>query len=323
LDRRPNLQQMATCDLCGKEENLPYNCGQCGGTFCSDHRLPENHDCPGLQQWNDPDGVFDSGFDDSVQNQGGSSRSITDRLGVDTGPGGPLGYFRGNMTFVFLALMWLTFAVQMVVRLITPPTGQLGMFIGESGLYRALFTLDPANPLYVWTWITSIFSHGGFGHIAMNSIVIYFFGRLVEQYVGSRDFAALFIGSGILAGLGQMAIGLALGDAAPALGASGAALAIMGVLTVLNPNLKVYLYFILPMPIWLLTGLFAAYSVFAAGTGFAPGIGHFAHLIGLAIGLVYGNHVKESIRTPNQIQLGGGGPGGPGRGPGGPGRGRF
>lgn len=311
---------MATCDLCGRDENMPYNCNQCGGTFCSQHRLPENHDCPGLDQWNDPDGVFDSGFDDSVQNQGGRSKSLTDRLGIDTGPGGPLGYFRGNMTFVFLVLMWLTFAVQQVVRLMSPPTGNLGIYVGAADLYRALFTLDPANPLYVWTWVTSIFAHGSLGHIAVNSIVIYFFGRLVEKYIGSRDFAILFVVSGILAGVGQLIIGFVLGNAAPALGASGAALAIMGVLTILNPDLKVYVWFILPMPIWALTGLFALYSVFAVSTGFAPGVGHLAHLIGLAIGLLYGNHVKNEVRAPNQVQLGGGrGPGGPG----GPGRGRF
>src|SRR6056297_2487551 len=107
---------MATCDQCGREENMPYNCNQCGGTFCSQHRLPENHDCPGLNQWNDPDGVFDSGFDDSVQNQSGGSKGLLERLGIDTGPGGPLGYFRGNMTFVFLVLMWLTFLAQLIAE---------------------------------------------------------------------------------------------------------------------------------------------------------------------------------------------------------------
>jgi Zn-dependent protease len=35
------------CDLCGKEEALPFVCNYCGGTFCSDHRLPEAHNCTG------------------------------------------------------------------------------------------------------------------------------------------------------------------------------------------------------------------------------------------------------------------------------------
>lgn len=35
------------CDYCGKEEALPFVCNYCGGTFCSEHRLPESHQCSG------------------------------------------------------------------------------------------------------------------------------------------------------------------------------------------------------------------------------------------------------------------------------------
>ena len=35
------------CDFCGKEEALPFICNYCGGVFCSDHRLPEAHQCRG------------------------------------------------------------------------------------------------------------------------------------------------------------------------------------------------------------------------------------------------------------------------------------
>lgn len=35
------------CHFCGKEESgLPFRCNYCGETFCSEHRLPENHACP-------------------------------------------------------------------------------------------------------------------------------------------------------------------------------------------------------------------------------------------------------------------------------------
>ena len=35
------------CEVCGKEEALPFVCSYCGGIFCSDHRLPEVHNCRG------------------------------------------------------------------------------------------------------------------------------------------------------------------------------------------------------------------------------------------------------------------------------------
>lgn len=34
------------CYFCGKEfEDMPFKCKYCGKRFCSDHRLPENHNC--------------------------------------------------------------------------------------------------------------------------------------------------------------------------------------------------------------------------------------------------------------------------------------
>jgi Zn-dependent protease len=35
------------CDFCGVEEDLPFTCNYCGGTFCGEHRLPEAHACTG------------------------------------------------------------------------------------------------------------------------------------------------------------------------------------------------------------------------------------------------------------------------------------
>ncbi|MCS7115465.1 MAG: AN1-type zinc finger domain-containing protein [Nitrososphaerota archaeon] len=33
------------CQKCGKETLLPFKCPYCWGYFCSEHRLPENHEC--------------------------------------------------------------------------------------------------------------------------------------------------------------------------------------------------------------------------------------------------------------------------------------
>ena len=41
---------MVQCDHCGKEEYMPFRCKYCGGYFCSEHRLPEMHDCDGSYQ---------------------------------------------------------------------------------------------------------------------------------------------------------------------------------------------------------------------------------------------------------------------------------
>lgn len=301
---------MAKCDQCGKHENMPYNCRHCGGTYCSEHRLPENHACPGLEQWNDPDGVFDSGFDDSVADRGGSS-GVFERLGIDTGAGGPLGYFRNNVAYLFLAVVVVVFAVQFVL---SPLVG----IRPYSTTWLEVFTITTENPEYVWTWVVSVFSHGSPTHLLFNAIVLYFFGPIVERQVGSKKFTILFVASGMLAGLAQVGLGLVTGETVRVLGASGALMAIMGVLAMTAPDLKVLLFFFIPMSVRTLAFLYAAASVlFVAGDLFS-GVAHFAHLIGLLIGLWYGNRIKDRVgRGPQQLNLGpgrgGGGPGGPGR----------
>jgi hypothetical protein len=300
---------MAKCDVCGKGVDLPYNCRRCGGTYCAEHRLPENHSCTGLNEWNDPDGVFDSGFDDSVDNRGGQSSGLADRLPLNTGPGGFLGYFRGNVSYLFLAIMVIVYVLELIVRVFAP------------GLFTTIFVLTSENPLYVWTWVTSVFSHSPFTfwHIFGNGIVLFFFGPVVEQRIGSRRFTALFLITGMAAGLAQIAFGFLIGTpVSGVLGASGAIMAILGVLTVLNPGLKVYLYFVLPVPIYVLTFGYAALSVLGvvAQGSVLGNVAHFAHLIGLVLGLAYGQRVKGEVRSPSDIQFGrgGGGMGGPGRG---------
>lgn len=42
-DEKPHIEQVP------KQHYLPYTCDYCGGTFCDEHRLPENHDCVILQ----------------------------------------------------------------------------------------------------------------------------------------------------------------------------------------------------------------------------------------------------------------------------------
>ncbi len=37
------------CQTCGQEIYLPFQCPYCGGQFCSQHRLPENHACPKIE----------------------------------------------------------------------------------------------------------------------------------------------------------------------------------------------------------------------------------------------------------------------------------
>jgi len=41
---------MPKCEYCGKEVLFPFVCSHCGKTFCAEHRLPENHQCPNISK---------------------------------------------------------------------------------------------------------------------------------------------------------------------------------------------------------------------------------------------------------------------------------
>ncbi len=40
---------MGDCDRCSGDDGISYSCNYCSGEYCSTHRLPENHHCPGLR----------------------------------------------------------------------------------------------------------------------------------------------------------------------------------------------------------------------------------------------------------------------------------
>ncbi len=39
------------CEICGKEESLPFRCNYCNKMFCNLHRIPINHSCVSLKEY--------------------------------------------------------------------------------------------------------------------------------------------------------------------------------------------------------------------------------------------------------------------------------
>ncbi len=66
---------------------------------------------------------------------------------------------------------------------------------------------------------------------------------------------------------------------------------IFATLAVLMPRMRVYLFFIVPLEIWMVVILFALYDFFMIGSG--DMIAHTAHLSGLFFGLLAGMWLKS------------------------------
>jgi membrane associated rhomboid family serine protease len=168
--------------------------------------------------------------------------------------------------------------------------------------------LDPFyifNGGYFWTFLTSMFMHGGIFHLFVNMFSLFFVGSLVEKLLGRKRYFWLYLTSGLFAGLLFVGVYFLSGDFnlhVPAVGASGALFGLIGLLMVLTPNLPVYMMFI-PIPIkmkYAAPGMLLV--LWLASAAWNLPIGNVAHLGGLIAGLVYGVYLKKKFpRKTNYI----------------------
>ena len=163
-------------------------------------------------------------------------------------------------------------------------------FSRTSFAYLGLIPADlAARP---WTIITAMFVHANFGHLLGNMITLYFFGRFLAMLVGNNRFLLVYLVGGLF---GNVLYVLLANPLSMAVGASGAVYAVAGVLVVMTPNLRVNLYFIFPMPLWVVVVVF--FVLFS----FIPGIAWQAHAGGLVVGLIAGYFFRKWWRKSYYI----------------------
>ena len=158
------------------------------------------------------------------------------------------------------------------------------------------FTFDylALNPALVasrpWTLITHMFVHADMAHLFFNMLFLFFFGMELERRVGESKFLQIFIISGIVGAIGQMAVL----PAGYMVGASGALFGVMGCLAVIAPEISVLLFFVIPLSIRAAIVLLAVIDFAFMGSG--TNIAHMAHITGLLVGLAYGGLLKDRYR---------------------------
>jgi len=181
--------------------------------------------------------------------------------------------FKLSPVLVLIAVNFLLFIVTLISREV----------ITWLGLVPIIFWERP------WTIVTNMFVHASFGHIFGNMLVLFFFGRFLTMLVGQNKFLWVYFGGGILGNILYILLGEPLSIA---VGASGAVYAIAGALVVMMPKLRVYLYFIVPMPLWVVILVFFVLWSFIPGLGIA----WQAHLGGLILGLIAGYFFRRRER---------------------------
>lgn len=287
---------MGKCSVCGKED-LTFKCNYCGESFCSEHQLPENHDCENIEKAKSPSSKTPRS---SKKTSKGRKAKRPDKRR----------HRRPSLTEEFkkvilnnytLAIIALTVGVYFLQRTLfgvslDSPLNQL--FILQPGLEKVL-----TQP---WTLLTVMFLHGGAFHLFANMITLYFFGTPVERIAGGKEFLKFYFGAGLFASIGYvlfrnlLMVSQGSGVLEPAVGASGAVVATFAAVSILYPDAEILLYFVIPMKIKTGLYLFAGmegFNMIAKAAGiYLPVIGNFAssaHLAGLLFGIWYGKKLRE------------------------------
>ncbi|MFW6378735.1 MAG: rhomboid family intramembrane serine protease [Nanoarchaeota archaeon] len=170
----------------------------------------------------------------------------------------------------------------------------LQAIIGDS--FTEALLLSSQNVLAEpWTVVTAMFLHGGFMHLLFNMYALMIFGSLVERKIGSKRFFWTYMISGVIASI-IFAIATPAGKA---VGASGAIMAVLGLVIMLMPNLQVLLFFAIPMSMRTAGIIFALIDLVGFVSG-GTGIAHIAHLAGLACGLGVGYYLKRKRKEFGQ-----------------------
>lgn len=152
------------------------------------------------------------------------------------------------------------------------------------------------DPLFLRSFVTSQFLHGGFAHILFNMWYLWIFGDNVEGRFGHLRFLAFYLASGIVAALAELPF--LLGSSIPMLGASGAIAGVLGAYLALFPRHRVdalvptFIGFwtrtTLPASVilffWFIMQLFSGTAAIVQQT--AGGVAWWAHIGGFAFGWI-------------------------------------
>jgi len=195
------------------------------------------------------------------------------------------GNFVGGPASMVTKLVVINVAVYLVQILFfqNDPDRMIDLFAMHANL--------PTHPWQFYQLLTAGFLHSpnDIWHIIGNMAVLWFLGRDVEIIYGQKVFLQFYLSTIVLAGVAWLIYEQAVGDPnAIALGASGGVTGVLVLFAMHYPRRMVYLYFLIPIPIWVLATAFIGWDAISAfWQPEGDNVGHSAHLGGAACGFLF------------------------------------
>lgn len=157
------------------------------------------------------------------------------------------------------------------------------LVVGERLMFD-WFAFQPGELIFrPWGPFTYMFLHGDIMHLAVNMLVLFFFGPPLEARWGEREFMRFYV----VCGLGGVALSLIF-QPVMIVGASAAMYGLMLAFAMNWPTVPIYVWGIFPVQARYLVGFLGVVALLSATTS-AQGssVAHFAHLGGLLAGFLY------------------------------------
>ena len=153
---------------------------------------------------------------------------------------------------------------------------------------------------WVWQLVTFQFLHGGFPHLFFNGLGIWMFGRPIEAAFGGRRMLGLWMAGGLVGGLLQLGISAAFPNqfSPDVVGASAGLMTFLAIFCRLEPDARILLALIVPVPARFLFYFSVGVAVFFIVVPSRDGVAHAAHLGGLLFGWFWvqaGYHRGEGL----------------------------
>lgn len=143
------------------------------------------------------------------------------------------------------------------------------------------------------TFVTSMFLHGGWLHLAGNMLFLWIYGDNLEDEMGHLGFLLFYLAAGLAAA--GLQFWADVSSQIPMVGASGAIAGVMGGYLLLFPKAKVDVLFIFiiffrifAIPAWIVLGLWFGIQIFGGlnTPSQAGGVAYWAHAGGFIGGLI-------------------------------------
>ena len=211
----------------------------------------------------------------------------------------PIGDENDHAGIAFVTIGLIAANVLAFLIEINRPEHALQAFIFAWGVVPREFAvgtdLPPLIPFPFWsTLFTSMFLHGGWGHLGGNMLFLWIFGDNIEHRLGHLRFLLFYLACGLAASFAHILFNS--GSNIPAVGASGAISGVLGGYLLMFPKNRVYVVTwggVMAVPAIFMLGLWIV-TQFINGVGSIAvtdetaggGVAYMAHIGGFVAGLI-------------------------------------